>query len=85
MSGICFILGGVSIHSHDFSQFNFFESYMKTGSPQQEHLQPLNQHIFQNKIMLPHSFEPKVIRQKILARGPDCFVSSRIDMFKILS
>ena len=31
MCGICFILGGISIHKHDFTQFNFFEAYLKTA------------------------------------------------------
>lgn len=28
MCGICFILGGAPISSHDFTNFNFFQSYL---------------------------------------------------------
>lgn len=85
MCGICFILGGISIHNHDFSQFNFFKSYLKSTSSQHEQVLPLNEHILHHKLLLPYSVEPRKIRQKVQERGPDCFISSRLDMFKVLS
>lgn len=80
MCGICFILGGASIHSHDFSQYNFFQAYLKTAD-----CLPLNEHIIHNKLLLPSSFDPSKLKFKLQERGPDSFTSSRLDMFKVMS
>ena len=34
MCGICFILGGAPIQKHDFSEFNFFQNYLKASGSQ---------------------------------------------------
>lgn len=35
--------------------------------------------------MLPNSFEPAKVKEKILKRGPDCFELTTIDMFKVIA
>lgn len=79
MCGICFILGGVPISSHDFSSFNFFQSYLSKNTV------GLNDHILENKLLLPHSFEPMKVKEKISRRGPDHFQVTAIDMFKTVA
>jgi hypothetical protein len=39
MCGICFILGGAPIQNHDFTNFNFFQSYLcKNNVALNEHI-----------------------------------------------
>ena len=56
MCGICFILGGAPITGHDFTKFNFFQSYLCKNNV------ALNEHIVENKLLLPHSVEPLKIK-----------------------
>lgn len=76
MCGICFILGGVSIHSHEFA-FDFFSAYLAN------HHVPLPKHILENKLILPPSFEPEKISKSINQRGPDHLEVTHIDLFKV--
>lgn len=76
MCGICFILGGVPAHSHDFA-FDFFSAYLAN------HPIPLSKHILENKLILPPSFEPEKISKRIKQRGPDHLETTHIDLFKV--
>lgn len=56
MCGICFVLGGAPITNHDFTNFNFFQSYLCKNKI------ALNEHIIENKLLLPLSVEPLKIK-----------------------
>lgn len=79
MCGICFIIGGAPITSHNFTHFNFFGSYLRKNNIS------LSEHIIENKLILPISFQPKKVKEAIEKRGPDHIEVSTIDMFKIVS
>ena len=76
MCGICFILGGVPIHNHEFA-FHFFSAYLAS------HHIPLPKHIIENKLILPPSFEPERVANKMKQRGPDCLDAVHVDLFKV--
>jgi asparagine synthetase B (glutamine-hydrolysing) len=77
MCGICFILGGLPISSHNFDSFPFFASYLHNSTAS------LSQHIVESKLLLPHGFEADKIRERLCERGPDHFETTAVDMFKI--
>ena len=66
MCGICLVLN-IPVDRHHFN-YNFFQAY---NPPPEAEILPLNKHIQQNKLLLPHPPELKPITEILGRRGPN--------------